>query len=132
MNCAQCQEQLVAHVEGLLGQPEQDHLESHLDDCPVCRAELDRTRELFDRLLRTGGAAPNVSWEAWDMDRMIRKQTLKPRRSEIMKRIAKIAVSTAALLCIGVGITYVMKGHDGQSALAQACEQIENPLSAAV
>ena len=42
MNCAECTEQLVPHLEGLLDQSQQRQLESHLDDCPTCRAELDR------------------------------------------------------------------------------------------
>ena len=128
MNCEECREQMVAHMEGLLGQSLQSRLESHLDDCLTCRAELDRMRDLFDRLVRNGSAAPSVSPDLRLTGQLILGQT-SIRRRNLMKRIAKIAA--AAVLVIGAfaGIPQFFGNADGTAALAQAAEHLRQANS---
>ncbi|MHC4177846.1 MAG: zf-HC2 domain-containing protein [Planctomycetota bacterium] len=123
MNCAECTEQLVPHLEGLLDQSQQRQLKSHLDDCPTCRDELDRMRRLFDRLVRRGRAASDVSPDLQWTDQLILKQTSRQRRN-MMKRIARIAVAAVLLIGAFVGILQFFGGSNDIASLAEAAEQL--------
>jgi hypothetical protein len=129
MNCAECTEQLVPHLEGLLAQSQQRQLESHLDDCPTCRAELDRMRRLFDRLVRRGKAAPSVSPE-WLTGQLLAEQTSKRRRN-IMRRTVKAAVAAVLLISVFLGIAQLYGGGNGTAALVQAAEQLRQARTVA-
>lgn len=124
MNCAECTEQLVPHLEGLLDQSQQSQLKSHLDDCPTCRAELDRMQHLFDSLIRRGQAAPGVSPEFRLTDRLIVEQTSKRRRN-MMKRIVKTAVAAVLLIGVLLGITQFFGGGNGVAALAAVSARLQ-------
>ena len=39
MNCQECKEHLVEYIEELLEDQQAGAIESHLADCPTCRAE---------------------------------------------------------------------------------------------
>ncbi len=124
MKCGECKEQLVALLEGLLDQSQQTRLESHLDDCPECRAELENMRQLFDRLVSRGQAVPNVSLDLQCTDELILKQS-SMQRNKKMKRIAKLAVAAVVLIGAFVGIPQFFGDGNGITALAQAAENLK-------
>lgn len=131
MNCAECTEQMVAHVEGLLDQLQQSRVESHLVGCPTCQAELDRMRHMFDRLVRNGQAAPGASLDPPLPGRLVVEQTLRQRRM-MMKRITRIAIAAAVLIGAYIGLSNLSVDHngntllDGNVAFAEMLQRIEN------
>lgn len=61
MNCAECRENLVAFVEGLLDREEALQCQAHLGGCAACRAEQAAVTRLQQRLVARGQAAAGVS-----------------------------------------------------------------------
>ena len=51
MNCAQCQDQLVAYIEGLITDQQKTDIETHLTECASCQQEQQsdkkKPREFF-------------------------------------------------------------------------------------
>jgi hypothetical protein len=61
MNCAECRDQLVACLEGLLDSEASRQCLAHLETCANCRAEYEATSRLQKRLLAKGNATADVS-----------------------------------------------------------------------
>jgi hypothetical protein len=123
MNCQQCRENLVAYAEGLLDSMQRSQVELHLADCEPCRAEAEATRRLFDRLVRTGRAAPSVRWDFRLTDQLISERHSRQRR-RIMTRIARISVAAAVLAIAVFGVLHLSGGSNGAAALAAAVEYL--------
>ena len=54
MNCAECRENLVACVEGLLDREESLQCQAHLEICAACRAEYAAITRLQRQLVARG------------------------------------------------------------------------------
>ena len=107
MNCAECRENLVACLEGLL-EPEQTcQCQAHLESCEACRAEHAALGRLQERLTSCGRLAAEVSLVDPVM-RAVRQQQIKPERTTLMSLIFKsrwgfglgAAASAAAVILI--------------------------------
>ncbi|MGD0017179.1 MAG: zf-HC2 domain-containing protein [Verrucomicrobiia bacterium] len=107
MNCAECRDNLVAYIEGLLEREESLQCEAHLETCASCRAEYAAIAKLQQRLVARGRAAAGVSIVEPVMRRVLQQQT-KPERNTIMSLLLKhrwgfglsTAAGTAAIILI--------------------------------
>ena len=88
MNCFDCQENLVAFLEGMLDPQTAADCRQHLDDCPVCRAAREATFKLQQQLLKRGQAAAQVSLVVPVMSRVLQNQK-KTERETIISTILK-------------------------------------------
>jgi outer membrane lipoprotein-sorting protein len=88
MNCAECRDNLVACIEGLLDHEESLQCEAHLETCASCRAEYAAIAHLQQRLVAHGHAAADVSIVESVMRRVLQEQT-KPERNTIMSVLLK-------------------------------------------
>jgi len=88
MNCAECRDNLVACIEGLLDREESLQCEAHLKACASCRAEYAAIAHLQQRLIAHGHAAADVSIVEPVMRRVLQQQT-KPERNTIMSVLLK-------------------------------------------
>jgi outer membrane lipoprotein-sorting protein len=86
MNCAECRENLVARVEGLLDREESPQCEAHLESCAACRAEHVAITRLQKRLMTRGQTAAEVSFVAPIM-RRVRAVQSKQERDSIMSKL---------------------------------------------
>ena len=86
MNCAECQERLVASVEGLLEGEESLQCQAHLESCATCRAEEAAVARLQKRLAAHGQAAAGVSLVVPVMRRVRAVQT-KQESDSIMRKL---------------------------------------------
>jgi len=86
MNCAECRENLVACVEGLLGDEQFRHCQAHFEGCADCRAEYAAIAALQQQLAASGRVAAEVSVVGPVMRRVRQQQTVK-ERSTIMSRL---------------------------------------------
>ncbi|MHC4398488.1 MAG: zf-HC2 domain-containing protein [Planctomycetota bacterium] len=104
MNCSQCRERLAAHLEGLADRADASRIESHLADCPACRAELDQLEQLVGQLADHASSASADSLDAHVMHRIIREQALQIRRLQMRRRFRLFAMggtaATAAVLFV--------------------------------
>ncbi len=81
MNCAECQELLVAGLEGLLEAARKQAVMDHLKTCPACRAQFQGLQTLRQRLVRSGQTlaveTQNLASPLEDevMNRIVREQT---------------------------------------------------------
>jgi anti-sigma factor RsiW len=61
MNCAECRENLVACLEGLLEAEPARQCQAHLESCEACRTEYAAINRLQERLTARGRVAAEVS-----------------------------------------------------------------------
>jgi outer membrane lipoprotein-sorting protein len=74
MNCTECQENLVAGLEGLLRPEQTVQCRAHLESCPECRAEYAAMEGLQQELVSHGHRAADVSVVVPVMQEIRRKQ----------------------------------------------------------
>lgn len=118
MNCAECRDNLVACLEGLLEPEQHRQCRAHLEACEACRSEYADFAQLQQRLVASGQAAASVTLVEPVM-RQVRAQTAQSERIPLMKmilnhwRIGTFATATAAVLLV------VMLAQKGQASPAQ-------------
>jgi outer membrane lipoprotein-sorting protein len=86
MNCAECRENLLALLEGLLEAEPSSQCRAHVESCADCRAEHAALSRLQERLVAGGRAAAEVSMVEPVMRRVRQAQT-KPERPTILSRL---------------------------------------------
>jgi hypothetical protein len=107
MNCAECRENLVACLEGLLEAAQSRQCKAHLESCAACRAEYGAISRLQERLAARGRLAAEVSLVEPVM-RVVHQKQIKPERTTIMSLLMKnrwgfglgAAASAAAVILI--------------------------------
>ena len=122
MNCEESRDQLAGYLEGLLDETFQSRVDSHLAQCPACRAEIDAVRELTARLARDGLAASAASLETVVMDRILREQTIQLRRLKMRRRIRVLGIggaTAAAIAVIFLGSLYFTGTAAAEKAAAE-------------
>jgi len=88
MNCAECRDNLVACIEGLLGDAESLQCQAHLETCAACRAEYAGIAKLQQQLVERGHAAADVSLVEPVM-RRVRAVHVEPEKDTIMSILVK-------------------------------------------
>jgi hypothetical protein len=88
MNCAECRDNLVACLEGLLEPELAGQCRAHLETCAACRAEHASFSQLQARLVAAGRLAAEVSLTQGVMQRVQRVQT-KSEGMTIMSKLLK-------------------------------------------
>ena len=88
MNCTDCRDNMVACIEGLLGDEESLECQAHLETCAACRAEYAAVAKLQQQLVARGQAAADVSIVEPVMRRVLREQT-EPKRNSIMSIVLR-------------------------------------------
>ena len=106
MNCAECRENLVACVEGLLDREESLQCQAHLETCAACRAEHAAITRLQRQLMARGPATAEVSLVNPVMRRVQAMQTERERNSIMTKLFTRwgfglsAAAGAAAIILI--------------------------------
>ena len=106
MNCAECRENLVACVEGLLDREEALQCQAHLETCAACRAEYKAITRLQRQLVARGPATAKVSLVNPVMRRVQAMQTERERNSIMTKLFTRwgfglsAAAGAAAIILI--------------------------------
>jgi hypothetical protein len=121
MNCAECKERLIAYVEGLLTESQEQAIASHLKGCPVCQDELAEVTRLRNRLVANGKVLAESELEDKVLNRIFREQSLKLRKvsklneqlqlwRKIMKsRITKVAAAAVIVIAVVLSLTFLNK-----------------------
>jgi outer membrane lipoprotein-sorting protein len=141
MNCSECRELLVGYIEGLLDDNLNQAVKSHLDICAECRKELEQVTALQKRLVANGASHGQNDLENAVMDRIVREQALKLRKSDENKqhknfwrlvmrnKLARLAAAAVILIAIVVSATILTKSASTASA---AAIQVLNDAASAV
>jgi hypothetical protein len=88
MNCAECRENLVACLEGLLEAEQSRQCQAHLESCEACRAEYVAINRLQERLTARGRVAAEVSLVEPVM-RVVHQRQIVPKRTTLMSLFFK-------------------------------------------
>jgi len=119
MNCTECKDLLVAHLEGLLDESQEQAVLEHLGQCKACQAELAGLATLQQRLVHNGKTLAQTDLENNVMNRIIREQNVRLKAAEqasaglairrlIMKSpISKLAVAAAVIVVAVVSLQYL-------------------------
>jgi len=86
MNCAECRDNVVPCLEGLLEPEQARQCQAHLETCAACQAEYNAVARLQQRLVAGGRAAADVSVVEPVMRRVLQGQK-KPERTSIMSKL---------------------------------------------
>lgn len=136
MNCAECNELLVASLEGLLDDSQEQAVEEHFKTCGACRAELQDLQTLRQRLVGNGRTLAQSSVEDDVMNRIVREQNarlksaaqagagLRIRRLIMRSSVVKIAVA-AAIVVVALGAWSLWSGTQPGVALADVLVKVE-------
>jgi len=106
MNCAECRENLVACVEGLLDREESLQCQAHLETCAACRAKHAAITRLQGQLVARGPATAEVSLVNPVMRRVQAMQTERERDTIMTKLFTRwgfglgAAAGAAAIILI--------------------------------
>jgi outer membrane lipoprotein-sorting protein len=106
MNCAECRDNLVACVEGLLDREESLQCQAHLETCAACRAEHTAITRLQRQLVARGQATAEVSLVKPVMRRVHAIQNERERNSIMTKLFTRwgfglsAAAGAAAIILI--------------------------------
>jgi outer membrane lipoprotein-sorting protein len=106
MNCAECRDNLVACVEGLLDREESLQCQAHLETCVACRAEHAAITRLQRQLVARGQATAEVSLVKPVMQRVHAVQTERERNPIMTKLFTRwgfglsAAAGAAAIILI--------------------------------
>ncbi len=108
MNCAECRDNLVASLEGLLEADAAQACQAHLESCSACRAEYAAYSHLQQQLFTHGRVAGEISLVVPVM-RQVRQAQVKPERKTIMSRLYSrwgfgltAAAGAAAIVVLGL------------------------------
>ena len=96
MNCAECRENLVACVEGLLDREESLQCQAHLETCAACRAEHTAITRLQRQLMARGPATAEVSLVNPVMRRVQAIQNDRERNSIMTKLFTRWGLGLGA------------------------------------
>jgi hypothetical protein len=125
MVCVAGKDRLVEYVDGSLSQTDRQAVEGHLQECPSCRAEAEQLAGTHARLLRDGQADPAPSLAGAVIDRILRSETPKPRktiwRTVMAHKYATIGVAAGVcLVAATITLVFANRPPDKPSdALAQ-------------
>lgn len=118
MNCAECQELLVAHLEETLEPATDAGVREHLDACPQCRALADSYGQLFRRLSASTSTPAPAPAEDQVMDRILREQTFMLRRQAMRTRLMRAGFGLGAVAVLLVAGIVGLRGFGGRPAEA--------------
>ena len=103
MNCHECNDQLVAMVEGLLDEQAASAVRDHIAGCADCCAEAKAVRQLHDRLACAGKMRVGTGLDQAVMDQILIQQVELARRLKMKRRLQLFAGSAiAAMLLISL------------------------------
>jgi len=110
MNCRECRELLVSHLEGVLFQREGELVAEHLDGCAECRKELKAVAALRDRLLRDGQRAKAAGFTASVMSKILLEKDFRKAKEKNMfqRHPLRISLAAAAAIATAVGLVAVL------------------------
>jgi hypothetical protein len=119
MNCAECRELLVCYIERLLDEQQSETVRQHLTDCAACRAQLQQTKALQNRLIADGCLIGQNDIENSVMDRIVREQAFQLRKANQVKQgvnvwriimkspITKLAAAAVIIIAVLAGIYFI-------------------------
>jgi len=96
MNCVECQENLVADLDGILDPGNAAEFENHLIGCPACQTEQLKMTELHQRLVTHGETASRVALGPAVMGRIRRQQAEAPSAVTPLSRWLRWALGCGA------------------------------------
>ena len=96
MNCIECQETLVANLDGVLDPGRAVEFQNHLAGCPACQSEQIKIAELHQRLVTHGQTASHVALGPTVMGRIRRQQAEAPSTVTALSRWLRWALGCGA------------------------------------
>jgi hypothetical protein len=135
MNCAECRENLVACLEGLLDAEQSRQCQAHLESCEACRTEYAALGRLQKRLTARGRVAAEVSLVEPVM-RVVHQRQIEPERTTLMSLFFKSrwgfglgAVASAAAIILIIALAAPKAQAKAADVLAKGARAVANLTS---
>jgi outer membrane lipoprotein-sorting protein len=124
MNCAECRDNFVGYIEGLLSEEESLRCRTHLGLCANCRTEYETFAHLQKKLEARGRAAASVSIADPVMRRILQNHT-KTEREPIMTTIFRrwgLGLGAAAGMAV-IALIVILTWPQGRANAAETLER---------
>ena len=123
MSCAECQDNLMALLEGLLEAEQALDCQAHLEGCAACRAEHEAIAGLQERLVARGRVSAGVSLEEPVM-RAVHHIQMKSERNTMMTLLYKKrwGLGTSAVATAVAAAVFLILSLATPTAQARAAE----------
>jgi outer membrane lipoprotein-sorting protein len=118
MNCAECRDNLVALIEGLLDPEESLQCRNHLETCTACREEHASIAGLQQRLITRSERAAGVSLVEPVMRRVLHNRTEKERKKAMFKLFSRWGIGAAAAVAV-LALVVILVTPGGQANAAE-------------
>ncbi len=100
MDCSKVQLELVAYLDGELGESEAAVVRHHLERCPACKLEAQRLSAAGELLDEFGEIEPSKDFTARTMQRALSLPEPAVSRPRILRRLLPAAVAAAVLVTL--------------------------------
>ncbi len=135
MNCNECKENLVAHLEGTLDEPTALSCRNHIESCKECGATLLKYKSLQGELGKLGPITADVSLVDSVMNRVkyleFQKEAQEPERSTFMSKLLKWRLSMGLGAVAGIIGLILMVILSGSNTMVAAEETFARATKAA-
>lgn len=129
MNCPECQQHLIAHMEGLLDGRREGDLVTHLQACPTCQSEATEHAGLRERLDASGKTFARRTVLTSVMDRIVQQPPMQLRKITMQKRYGKAGLGLAVAAAIAAAFIPWSGSPKGEATAAQVFAQAIEALS---
>jgi anti-sigma factor RsiW len=103
MNCSKALEELVAYLDGELGERAAAQVKRHLELCPACRLEAEKLGATAGLLGNIADIEPSAGFTADTIRRALaRPAEPSPSRLRLVRRLAPVAAAAVVLLVLGL------------------------------
>ena len=107
--CHKVQGLLSPYIDGQIGSSERDRVESHLEECQVCRRELESLRATVNLLHRVAVVSPPRSFALAEVDAKRRPAALK-REAPQWRRVPALGALRVATAVTALLLVFVLAG----------------------
>ncbi|MDR9458866.1 MAG: zf-HC2 domain-containing protein [Dehalococcoidia bacterium] len=107
--CQKVQGLLSPYIDGQIGSSERDRVESHLDECQLCRRELESLRATVNLLHRVAIVSPSRSFVLTEIEAKRRPATLN-REAPQWRRLPALGALRVATAVTALLLVFVLAG----------------------
>lgn len=126
MDCKRIKDELVAYLDGELGESAAAAVRGHLERCPACKLDLERLSAAGSILGEIRDIEPSADFTARTMRRALDAPQLRVSRSALMRRLVPAVAAAVVLVALGLWLLSPSGPESTESLDPVEMEIVEN------